>query len=195
MLCKKCLPDSYGVFLRRHIRMIAGQLALYAFLGSIALIWWFFMRGDQMNVAAMQGILVIAVMGAALAGVVGVPVCTVMLLLDYRRLHALQQSGTVPIGRLDKSFVGEGQRVIEALKPHKPNKGEKVFGTFQLPLQKKRDGQVMTLDEESQQRQGFGTREIVAVGKTLDELEKALPATWKSLWVSLESGVKNDRNT
>jgi len=61
--------------------------------------------------------------------------------------------------------------------------GAKVFGTFLLPLQKKREGPEMTLDEESQQRHGFGKREIVAVGKSLDELEKALPATWKSLWV------------
>lgn len=181
-LCRNCLPGSYRIYLQKHMRFIAGQLVLYVFLGVLALTWWFFMRSDRMNVEFMQRLLVMAMVFSAFAGVIGVPVCSVLLLLDFQRLRALQHSGEVPVKRLDKSFVGEGQRIIEALMPHRPQTGENVYGEFPLPLQKTQDKKEMALAEESKHRRGFGKRDIVAVGKSLADLEKPVPASWKPLW-------------
>jgi hypothetical protein len=181
-LCRSCLPESYRIFLRNHIRRIGGQLVLYALLGVIALFCWFFQVSNALGLTPFLGrLFVFAVVGASLASVIGTPVCAFILLLDWRRLRALGKTSVVPVKRLDKSFVGEGQRIIEALRPHHPS-GEKVFGEFQLPLQKTRDKKEMTIDEESQDRRGFGERDIVAVGKNLDDLSKALPEQWRPLW-------------
>jgi len=167
----KCIPSGYRLFLQNHRKKMAtllGWFSLFLVLGVVAI--YFNLAADPRLFTPLRWILAAAVTFGLFAGVVGVPVCTVKLIIDLGRLKDLERSGVVPAKQIEKSFIGEGQRIIKALSPDRRDSPEKVWGEFPLPVHKK-------LDHPTRQE-----RDIVAVGKTIDEMEKLLPSEWKSLW-------------
>jgi hypothetical protein len=119
---------------------------------------------------------------ALIAGVIGVPVCAMMWIMNFSRLRGLERTGIVPAKRTDKSFVGEGQRIISALVPGRGKPAGKVWGEFSLP-EHKTLGQIELAGEEKKKLFILiRDMNIMAVAKTVDEMEKQLPPPWKSLW-------------
>ena len=142
---------------------------------------YFKMPGPPPNVLVtpLHWLLAAAIALALIAGVVGMPVCTVMWLVNFSRLKNLERSGVVPAKQIDNSFIGEGQRIINALAPERGKPLGKVWGEFSLPEHKKIE---VTPEEKKKLGSPIRERDIVAVGKTINEMAQQLPSQWKSLW-------------
>jgi hypothetical protein len=90
---------------------------------------------------------------------------------------------------VEKSFMGEGQRIIKALSSMGKESPPGVHGEFPLPAHR-------TIDElglSSRNELGLSSRkkadlthktitEIKAVGETIEKMEKNLPPEWVSMW-------------
>jgi hypothetical protein len=150
-------------------------MLIFAGLGTGAL-------SIRSSVWPLQLLLAVAVTFGLFVGVVGVPASAVMWIVNSRRLKDLERSGLVPAKRIDKSFIGEGQRIIKALLPGSGGQSAKVWGEFSVPEHKALDQIDATPEEKKKLRHPTPEGNIVAVGKTINEVEKDLPPQWKSLW-------------
>jgi len=184
-LCETCKPSGYKSFLQNQLQEIAKQLAvfsLFLIVGALAL--YFQIPGQAPNPLMKPLYMFTAAIisiGFA-AGVIAVPICAVRWIVSFGRLKGLERSGGVASKRVGESFVGEGQRIIKALAPGRGESPRKVWGEFPLPEHKTLDQ--LDVTPEAKKKLGFSIprRDIEAVGKTIDEIEKQLPSQWKSLW-------------
>jgi hypothetical protein len=195
-LCEICIPRSYQVYLRERLTKLrlALSIALFTLIfGVIAVV-----VGVQLNLFripfhvtgvaervvtgpanAQAGLAVVVVVLALIGGAISVPVYIIMAVLNQRRLSALRLSGVVPESAVDKSFIGEAQRILAILAPAGTSISDGVWGDFPLPQHKAFDQLVNPPEQESKV---LRKREIVAVGLTIQALEGALPNVWKETW-------------
>lgn len=164
-LCDACMSNAYRSFLRHRLKKVSEQLFWCTFLLIIGVLAIKFI--DPMWLFAPLRLLYGAtVVVGLLAGVLGVPICVAMLIANFLRLKALERSGVVPAKRVDKAFIGEGQRIIDERTHGRAGSPDSDSHEFPLP--------------ESRSGPG-GDRDIEAVASTIDELKKLLSAESKTL--------------
>ncbi len=175
-LCRTCIPSGYQSFLRNRLKKVAIPLGVSSFLlavGALVLI-----RSLQFGIVLICILLVSLIVGA-----VGVPIYLVMLIVNLSRwIGFLKRSGEVPAKWIHRSFIGEGQRIINALMPGRGKPRGKVWGEFLLPVHKPLDQAEVAPDKRKNLGNPTCEMDIVAVGKTISEMEKQLPSQWKPLW-------------
>jgi hypothetical protein len=112
-------------------------------------------------------------------GMLGVPITILLLAFNLFRLKSHQRKGTVPLKQIDKAFIGEGQRIIKSIET---GSSDKIFGEFDLPEYGTKNHLVKTLRQLQDLQVERRWRDIVAVGRTPEEMIRALPSIWKKLW-------------
>lgn len=183
-LCRTCIPSGYRWFLRNRVKRMRIVTCVSSFPLIFGVLFIYFLADNSLLFALSAVTIAI--------GVVGMAVGTVNWIGNFRRLKGLERRGVVPEMQIDKSFVGEGQRIIKALVPdglqstwlvgHGEALG-KVWGEFSLP-EHKTFGEIEVTPEVKKRLfpKPKRDRDIVAVGKTINEMERQLPSQWKSLW-------------
>jgi hypothetical protein len=172
-LCDTCMPQSYKIFLQNRIKKTAKIFGICLFLLA-------FCAGVIYSGIAEGGPYLL---GAAIAigliiGIIGVPVNLIILIVNSARLRKLVQTGLVDKKNQDKSFIGEGERLIKEME-----KGQSsgLKSAFPLPQFKELKDVSFTEKEKEKiinKKFGKGERSIIAISTSLQELEKALPSEW-----------------
>jgi hypothetical protein len=128
--------------------------------------------------------LLYSVTGMMLAGfllvtIFGAPFHCLRYLFDSERVRAVGTSRSMPPSKVNDAFIGEAQRIINALEQGR--QGE-VTGTFDLPIYKQRaEHEKWKNEPEGQFRRTNQSRSIALVAGTRPELEKRLSSEWKTL--------------
>jgi hypothetical protein len=185
-LCATCIPSSY----RTYLSNLIGKMETRLVICSIALVTLILFTYFNISSYALANsnilmdqisrlVLVVFIMMLIVFGVGGVPFYAVKLIINFARLKSLDNKGVVPPKQIDKSFIGEGQRILKALAPQNGEPEEKIVGDFPLPEHKLLD---QTTRDKLNLLSGIHERDIIAVGKTIDELEKKLLPEWKTVW-------------
>jgi hypothetical protein len=184
-LCRTCIPSGYRAFLRDRLKKVATQLGLCSFMlivGVLGILFKIYGPTPSFHIKPLEWLFAAVITFAVFAGVIGVPVCTLMWVINFRRLKGLEKSGVVPAKQIDKSFWGEGQRIVKALMPEVGKTEGKVWGEFPLPEHRTHNLIEFTPEERKKLGNPARRRDIVAVGKTIDEVDKQLPSQWKEQW-------------
>jgi hypothetical protein len=179
--------------LQNRLKNLATPLVWCFFLLIVGVLAVYFkIPGSSTNflVEPLRWLVAAAISLALIAGVVGVPISAVMWIVNFNHLKTVMRTGVVPAKRIDESFMGEGQRIIEAYMPGRREQLGKVWGEFSLPEHKALDQIEATLEEKEKLTSPICKKDIVAVGKTITEMEKQIPSQWKSLW---EQRIKNQQ--
>jgi hypothetical protein len=148
---------------------------------AAALIYLYFL--PDMSGKGLLQCLYAALIGLCLIiGVVGIPASLIGLVISSVRLQNLTSRGLVSEKDKDKSYIGEGERII---KWGETGGTSKNMNEFPLPKFKGLKDLQLT-DKERKQiiNKEYGsvrTMNIIAVAPTLEELETALPPEWKTL--------------
>jgi hypothetical protein len=184
-LCKGCLPAAYQTYLRNSIKKSAKLLPFAVICMGISVPFFFF--------TPLKPILALLVTALFIMGLGSTLIFTLMIILEFLNLKILEQTGVVPGKQMEKSFIGEGQRIIKAIAPPEalsakkapaPKSGEtpgKVWGLFPLPEHKSLDQLGLKAEQKEKIGTGFPDIDIEAVGMTIDEMKDKLPPEWKSL--------------
>ena len=180
-MCAACLPAGYENYLKNNIKSIFVGLGVTAiFLVASVLI--LFLNIIDPNNAFMK-----LLVGAGLViGILGVPTCLLMLVFNFFRLKSHQHKGTVPLKQIDKAFIGEGQRIIKSIETDSSNG---AFGNFDLPVYGTKDELPKNVRQLADLKVERRWRDIVAVGRTLEDMIRALPSNWKAFWEGGRSAI------
>lgn len=177
-LCKTCLPKSYRFFLNNQVASAKTALSICipVIIIAVGIVSFVDLKGSP-PYSSLRALVVGSFLLGLVAFVVGVE-RTINFVLSLRRRKELEQSGVVPVKRLDQSFIGEGQRIIKALVSGDLGSPEKVWGVFPLPEHKT----VNQLENPPEEKNITRKREIVATGLNVEALEQALPSVWRPMW-------------
>lgn len=184
-LCDSCMPSSYKVFLQNRIRQSLKLLGICSFLLAIAVVG-IYTGAATSGVYFLRMLLGFALAIGLIIGIIGVPTNLIILFVNSVRLRNLNRSGAIAEKNKAKSFIGEGQRLIKEIEKNQSPEIESDF-----PLPKFREFKDLPLTDKEKEKvinkvHGRGERSIVAVAKTLQDLEKALLPEWQSVLKSTQ---------
>jgi len=163
-LCDSCLPLTYRIFLQNRKRKAIKWL-VYCFFFLIVAVGGIYLKITlklTLDNYLLNVILSIALTISAFIGIIGIPISLITLITNSIKLRILCEKGVVTEKNKNKSFIGEGERIIKEME-----KGIK----FDFTLPKIKTGGRIVKSE----------RIIIDVAPTLQELEKILPSEWQLL--------------
>ena len=185
-LCDSCLTKGYIDFLSGEVRKSIKFLKLspFMFFGSIigfTILRFFFGTEGVSKLEELSAIpfLLYSAAGIMLAGllivsIVGVPFNIIRYILNSKRLTHTKETLDFPKARADNAFIGEAQRIIDALETKTEGR---VIGSFTLPRYKGRHKHPENRKKNLTNR----TRNILGVYPSLSKLQDSLPSEWKDL--------------
>ena len=175
-LCDTCMPLSYKVFLQHRIKKASKMFGICFFLLA-------FSAGVIYSGIAQGGpyLLGMAIAIGLIIGIIGVPVNLIILIVNSTRLRNLKQTGVIVGKNQNKSFIGEGERIIKEME-----KGQSSEQSVEFPLPQYKEFKNLPMTDKEKKNIlnktfGKGERNIITVASTLQELEQALPAEWLAI--------------
>lgn len=185
-VCASCLPAGYKIYLQDRLRKSAelAVICVFALLIGIAGVYFMSTRSPSgVHILPLEYLLAGAVSLAVIGGAIGTPAFLISALVYRIRLGNFDHTGIVPAKRSAACFIGEGIRISRELESSKDDAAQNVYGSFPLPQYKAFEELQMTPGEKAKLgKKPRRERSIIAVGRTLEELECNLPREWKSFW-------------
>lgn len=175
-LCDICMPKSFKVYLINKKKNATQMIGWGSFLLALGVIVMVINPTDGPEF--LNIILKITMVGGILFGIVSVPISIVGIIKNSNQIRILNQKGNIQKKDKDKSFIGEGERLIKELEKSKQSE---MVTEFPLPQYKEYKDLTMPAKEKGKiinKKFGKGERSIITVGRTIEELEKSLPPEW-----------------